>query len=263
MGFEAVESVGHTTAQVLDLQELMQKRQRLLDEQAEIERQLAMKPDQRQWVIAQFRKQDAEKYKVMGLEPRDVWPDLASVQVPSLATSKPPSAPDPTPPGDSTKPEKKKWGTAPPKWKWTDEAGETHYTTGQGRSRWITDNAEKLVNEDNSVDYEGLMDRYDPEQDYDDWQAWLVRERKRKAERARAKNKASYEKLNDRELWTGEDPSKWQANVRYRFEEGYTHTGYEWYVDQHGRKYIPPELREQYEQVQLAHAGTSYGQNRE
>lgn len=262
MGFEAAESVGHATAQVLDLQELMKKRQRLLDEQAEIERQLAMKPDQRQWVIAQFREQDAEKYKVMGLKPADVWHDLAFVQAPSLATTVAPPAPVAPPPDGSTK-RKNSWGTSQPKWKWTDEAGETHYTTGQGRSRWITDNADKLLNGDGSVDYEGLMDRYDPEHDYDDWQAWVGREKKRKADRAKTKSKANYVKLADRELWTGEDPTKWNPAERYRFEEGYTRVGYEWYVDQHGERYIPPELREEYEQVQLAHASTSYGRNLE
>lgn len=262
MEVEATESLGHPDAGVIDLQELMLERQRLLAEQAEIERQLAMAPDRRQWVIAQFREQDAEKYKVMGLEPADVWHDLVSAHLPALATTAAPSAPDPTPPGGSTKP-KNKWGTAQPKWKWTDEAGETHYTTGHGRSRWITDNAERLVNGDGSVDYASLMDRYDPEKDHDDWQAWLVREAKRKADRANAKNKASYVKLDDRELWTGEDPSKWQPNVRYRFEDGYTRVGYEWYVDQHGKRYIPPELREEYEQVQLAHSGTSYGRHLE
>jgi hypothetical protein len=184
MGFEATESVGQATAQVFDLQELMQKRERLLAEQAEIERQLVMAPQQRQQVIAQFRKQDAEKYKVMGLKPADVWHDLPPAQVPAHAAAVASSAAAPTAPGGSTTPRKP---ATPPNWKWTDDSGETHYTTGQGRSRWITDNAEKLVNPDGSVDYERVMHRFNPENDYDDWQAWLVREAQRKKDRAKAK----------------------------------------------------------------------------
>ncbi|MGJ0223558.1 hypothetical protein ACQUZK_09175 [Streptococcus pyogenes] len=64
-------------AEAIDVQQLIAKRQQLIAQQREIEQALSAQEEQRAQIVEALRKQDRDKYAALGLQPGDVWYDLA------------------------------------------------------------------------------------------------------------------------------------------------------------------------------------------
>lgn len=145
---------------------LYEQRKEALNEVLELERKAkearerAKDPMIDQTLAKDFRARHAAEYESVGLTAHFVWKDAVNNVIGGNADNESQA---------STK--------EVPKYKWTDANGETHYTSGKGRATWITDNAAELI-QGNKTDFSKLT--LTSQDDYGDWQKWLVRSKKRK-----------------------------------------------------------------------------------
>lgn len=147
-----------------DLQEVL-----VLERKAKEARERVKDATTDQTLAKELRVRHAEEYELVGLTAHFVWKDAVTNVI-----------------GENSDNDSQASAKQVPKYKWTDANGETHYTSGKGRSSWISDNAAELIKDDKTDFSKLALTTHD---DHSDWQKWLLRSKKRKLEKQSASKK--------------------------------------------------------------------------